>query len=159
MKIVSMFNVNLNHFFYLTLSEVVLALGDIAALCVILIRPKWRGSSIASAASKVRATYASNSALFSLWCNSTKSKHLLLQSPVLQNAAGIFNVFAKTRCNAGWLVSKGGGFAPLAIVERGGCTVHWREDNFVFGKIWKFCFVLTYGIHWSFGIFHPTFDE
>ena len=38
-------------FFYLPLSEVVLALGDIAALCVILIRPKWRGS--ASAASKV----------------------------------------------------------------------------------------------------------
>ena len=25
-------------------------------------------------------------------------------------------MFAKTRCNAGWLVSKGGGFAPLAIV-------------------------------------------
>ena len=30
-----------------------------------------------------------------------------------------FCLSAKTRCNAGWLVSKGGGFAPqLAIVER-----------------------------------------
>ena len=26
-------------------------------------------------------------------------------------------MYAKIRCNAGWLVSKGGGFAPLATVE------------------------------------------
>ena len=47
----------------------------------------------------------------------------------------------------------------LRMTIVGGGTVHWREDNFVFGKIWKFRFVLTYGIYWSFGMFHPTFDE
>ena len=41
----------------------------------------------------------------------------------------------------------------------GGSTVLWREDNFVFGQIWKFRFMYTFGIYWSFGIFYPTFDE
>ena len=36
---------------------------------------------------------------------------------------------------------------------------HGREDNFVFGNFSKFCFVYTCGINWSFGIFHPTFDN
>ena len=38
-------------------------------------------------------------------------------------------------------------------------TMLWTGDNFAFGQIWKFPFVYTFGIYWSFGIFDPTFDE
>ena len=35
----------------------------------------------------------------------------------------------------------------------------WGEDNFFFGRIWKFRFTYTWGIYLSFWIFRPTFDE
>ena len=47
----------------------------------------------------------------------------------------------------------------LTLFKGGGGTVLWTEDNFVFGQIWKFRFMYTFGIYWSFGIFYPTFDE
>ena len=37
--------------------------------------------------------------------------------------------------------------------------VLWREDNFFLGQIWKFCFMYTWGVYRSFGIFCTTFDE
>ena len=38
-------------------------------------------------------------------------------------------------------------------------TVFWREDNFVFGQIWKFRFMYNKGIDQPFKISYPTFDE
>ena len=35
----------------------------------------------------------------------------------------------------------------------------WREDNFVFGQIWKFHFMHNCGLDQSFTISNPTFDE
>ena len=43
--------------------------------------------------------------------------------------------------------------------RRVGGTMLWREDNFVFGQIWKFRFMYTCGIDQSFRVFYPTFDE
>ena len=40
----------------------------------------------------------------------------------------------------------------------GGDTVLWREDNFVFGQIWKFRFMYTCGIDQSFKVFCAKFD-
>ena len=50
-----------------------------------------------------------------------------------------FCLYAKTRCNAGWLVSKGGGFAPpLAIVERlGGGLGGWRRAHQTLYRLWN----------------------
>ena len=49
----------------------------------------------------------------------------------------------------------------MAMLTKGICqrnSNHWREDNFVFGQIWKFRFMYTCGIDQSFRIFDPTFE-
>ena len=57
-------------------------------------------------------------------------------------------MYAKIRCNAGWLVSKGGGFAPLATVEGlvwGGGEVRgcsrglegWRREHQTLYRRWN----------------------
>ena len=40
-----------------------------------------------------------------------------------------------------------------------GDTVHWIQDNFVFGQNSKSFFVFRNDLFRSFGIFYPTFDE
>ena len=41
----------------------------------------------------------------------------------------------------------------------GGGTVHWIQDNFVFGQNSKSLLVFRNGLVRSFGIFYATFDE